>query len=151
MDRASDPAMRVMEETKVKTVGVSGARGAVAVLPAEEVNNSGRGAAKKQNAMESTGWRELATLSPVKVGGLFRTSFVTSFHNVYAFLQVNGDAGVIGRHVRCLVALERELVPDNVFRCRATYSSEMIARDKVLSTIPARCPAAIVSHCHCHC
>lgn len=67
MDRASDPATGVMVEMKAKTVGVSGARGAVAVLPAEEVNSSGREAARRQNAMESTEWHELATLSPVKV------------------------------------------------------------------------------------
>lgn len=124
MDPARDPAMEVMEETKAKTVGMSGVRGAVAVLLAVEVNSSGQGSAKSRNAMESTEWRELATLNPVKV---------------------NGDVGVIGRHVPCLVVLEREHVPDNVFLCQVTYFLETIAKDRALSTTPARCPAAIPS------
>lgn len=124
MDLARDPVMEVMEEMRAKTVGMSGVRGAVAVFLAEVVNSSGQGSAISQNAMESTGWHVLATLSPVKV---------------------NGDVGVIGRRVRYLAVLEHEPVLVNAFLCRVTYFLEMIAKDKALSMTPARCPIAIPS------
>lgn len=98
MDRASDRVTLVTVEAKTRTVGQSGPRGVAVALPAVAVNSSGRGRARRRSVMESIGWHGLATLSPVKV---------------------NGDAGVIGRLVRCPVDLERELVRVSAYRCRA--------------------------------